>query len=574
MSYQRVSLDQFTEVYSSYTELSSVATGASIVSFSDEFFAEAFHLLLVEPAPSLKGQFGPKGALYSGWETRRHNPTYDWVIIKLGTTGTISGFDIDTTHFNGNEAPQVSVQALNVPQGEAPPQSDDARWTEVLPKADLGPSSRHLFTIPTTTATNYVKLNMYPDGGIARFRVYGDVVAIQPENEQEIFDSAHVYAGGRVTFTSDQHFGVGANIILPGRGKDMGDGWETKRSRQPNHKDWTIIKLGAPTFISHICIDTAHFKGNFPQYCNVHAISSTSPIPPHSPSHAPPSTCSPASEAQTAASELDEWKLILPHANLGPHREHYFQIENTSDQPFTHVRLTIYPDGGVKRVRVFGSKAPAPGTGLPATLTSASSAADATPTSSSKPLRTIPALPLSPEAFAPFGQVIQSYPDVNAVPNPRTSKITPANFGTALKYHKQTILKGSYPPELGATPGISVYRCEPTPNKTEVEVRALERHPYTNQAFVPMGADASKRYVVAVGKNGADDKPDVSTLRAFVVRGDQGVVYDTAVWHLPMTVLDGPMDLACVETQIGNGDAADCGIVMLEDADRVLVKVQ
>ena len=117
------------------------------------------------------------------------------------------------------------------------------------------------------------------------------------------------------------------------------------------------------------------------------------------------------------------------------------------------------------------------------------------------------------------------------MPNPRTSKITPANFGTALKYHKQTTLKGNYPPELGATSGISVYRCQPAPSSREVEVKALERHPYTNQAFVPMGADASKRYIVAVGKNSADNKPDVGSLRAFIVRGDQGVVYDTAVWR-------------------------------------------
>ncbi|KAI0028611.1 allantoicase [Vararia minispora EC-137] len=554
MSYEQIPLDQFSKVFSSLTELSSVATGGEIVFVSDDFFAEAFHLLLVEPAASLKGQFGPKGALYDGWESRRHNPAYDWVIIKLGTTGSLKGFDVDTSHFNGNEAPQASVQALSLPLGEAPPRFDDARWEEVLPKIKLGPNSRHLFTILPTAPVNYVKFNMYPDGGIARFRVYGDVEPIHPSDARELFDAAHVFAGGRVVLTSDQHFGAGANLILPGRGKDMGDGWETKRSRQTDHKDWTIIKLGSPLYISYVVVDTAHFKGNFPQYCEVHAISSLSEIPPHSPSHA------------------DEWMLILPRANLGPHREHFFAVENAEGKTFTHIRLTIYPDGGIKRVRVFGSKLPTSRYVHSDTASDAVNAYNSRENDISRPsTRETIALPISPEAFAPFGQVIQSYPDVNATPSPRSIKITSANSGTALKYHKLMLLASSYPEALSATSGISVYRCEPAPNAREVEVKVLERHPYTNQAFIPLGADADQRYIVAVAENGEDDRPNLSSLRAFVVRGDQGVVYDTAVWHLPMTVIDGPMDLACVETQVGNGEPADCETVELV-ADRVIVK--
>ncbi|KAG5353507.1 hypothetical protein C0989_006321 [Termitomyces sp. Mn162] len=133
MSYRRIPLDQYSDIFSATTgdaELSSEIIGGQIVSVSDEFFAEAFHLLLQEttqqPAPSLKGQFGPKGALYSGWESRRHNPTYDWCIIRLGTTGTITGFDVDTSHFNGNEAPQVSIDVLHGSASEEP-QAHDAR---------------------------------------------------------------------------------------------------------------------------------------------------------------------------------------------------------------------------------------------------------------------------------------------------------------------------------------------------------------------------------------------------------------------------------------------------------------
>ncbi|KAA1474226.1 allantoicase [Dentipellis sp. KUC8613] len=569
MAYERVDLEHFSDAFSSTTELSSVAIGGQIVSVSDEFFAEAFHLLLVEPAPSLKGQFGPKGALYSGWETRRHNPSYDWAIIKLGTTGTIIGFDIDTTHFNGNEAPQVSVQALKLPDDENSPGPEDSRWIEILPKADLGPSSRHLFKIPETDGVNYVKLNMYPDGGIARFRVYGHVVPLHPAVGE--FDVAHVFAGGRVVFTSDQHFGVGSNLILPGRGKDMGDGWETKRSRQPGHKDWVIIKLGTPSLLSHVVIDTAHFKGNFPQYCELHAINSTS-------------------DRGASTSAADEWTLVLSETNLGPHREHGLRLENVDDKVFTHVRLTIHPDGGVKRVRVIGRKADA---GAPKATQDADAsetvktstiqdlAASLPPTApTTRTPRSIPALPLTPEAFAPFGQVIQSYPDIHAAPSPRTSKITPANFGTALKYHKQALLESSYPEGSNATAGISVYRCQPVKGERSaagevkaVEVKALERHPYTNQAFIPMGAGERQRYVVVVTKEGEGGTPDLKSMRAFLATEGQGIVYKTGVWHQPMTVLDGPMDLACVETQIGNGDKADCEVIELPEEDVVRVQV-
>jgi len=162
-----VDLNDFNHEFGGTTELSSMALGGSIVNVSDDFFAAAHHLVLVEPAPSLKGQFGPNGALYSGWESRRHNPTFDWCILKLGTSGTIVGFDVDTTHFNGNEAPEVSVDALLSTSCEKPGH-DSSEWLEILPRVPLGPSSRHLFRIPETTRYNYVKLNMYPDGGIVR----------------------------------------------------------------------------------------------------------------------------------------------------------------------------------------------------------------------------------------------------------------------------------------------------------------------------------------------------------------------------------------------------------------------
>ncbi|KAH0827389.1 galactose-binding domain-like protein [Lanmaoa asiatica] len=402
MSYQCIPLDAFATTFGQAIELSSVALGGKIISVSDEFFAAAFHLLLIEPAPSLKGQFGPNGALFSGWESRRHNPTFDWCIIRLGTTGTIVGFDIDTSHFN---APQVSVDSLLAPNSESDPDPTNATWTEILPKVPLGPSSRHLFKIPDTTRFNYVKVNMYPDGGIARFRVYGHVAPVQPADDTVPFDLAHVFAGGRVVYTSDQHFGVGSNLILPGRGKDMGDGWETKRSRQKEHKDWAIIQLGAPGRLQVAEIDTAHFKGNFPESCELHGCNTT--------------------KADVPDGDSELWIPILTRVKLGPHRRHFFQLDANAADMFNHVKVTIYPDGGIKRVRIIGTR------GLTGQVTAAIVSGE-NPVDTDEPsardagngniaravtkAKVIPVVPLTHEAFVPYGQVIQAYSDHAAAP--------------------------------------------------------------------------------------------------------------------------------------------------------------
>jgi allantoicase len=513
----------------------------------------------------MKGQFGPNGALYSGWESRRHNPAYDWCIIKLGTPGSIHGFDIDTSHFNGNEAPQVSVEVIDASDasGSQLPTIDSKQWKELLPRVDLGPSSRHLFSVPKSSVVSYVKLNMYPDGGIvrpslfhpstsqltpplsqARFRVYGEVIPIFPQDLSQKFDLAHVFAGGKVIFTSDQHFGVGSNLILPGRGKDMGDGWETKRSRTPEHKDWVIIKLGTPGYLEYVEIDTAHFKGNFPESCELEAVLTDVDL-------------------SNGSTDGLQWTPILPRTKLGPHRQHYFMLENVQGKQFSHVKTTIHPDGGIKRIRVIGSRdeAPTSSSSFPSSVALATEQAAGSPASHHKSLgKALPALPLTHEAFSPFGQVIQAYED-NAAP--RSVKITPANFNTATKYHKLALTTSSYPSESNASTGISVYRCQPVDvSSGSVPIKVLERHPHTNQAFVPMGnRQGDVRYLVVVALSSSDGQPDLGTLRAFVATGAQGIMYNTGVWHQPMTVLNQELDLTCIETQIGDGSALDCEIV-------------
>ena len=247
----------------------------------------------------------------------------------------------------------------------------------------------------------------------------------------------------------------------------------------------------------------------------------------------------------------EEWATILPRIKLGPHRKHFFHLENVNGNSFTHVRVTIYPDGGIKRVRIMGRRID----GVPGTPTSTSEKISSDTVSGIKVSQSpssytggrglarllIPALPLTTEAFAPFGQVLMAWADPHAAP--RGIKVTSANQGTAHKFHNLSFVESSYPAMKEARPGFSVYRSTPAGAKLggKWEVKLLERHRCTNQAFIPMGsaggvredelADAARAYLVVVALNGDDDGPDLSTLRGFVATTSQGIVYNTGVWR-------------------------------------------
>lgn len=306
----------------------SSAIDGEIVSFSDQYFADAVNLINPDPPIRRPGHYVPTGAWFDGWETRRHNrePT-DWVIIKLGVTGFAHGCEVDTAFFNGNEAPAISLEGCVLEDGAS---VDNANWEEIVAKTPCGPSQRHFFTFAESIQKLYthVRLHQHPDGGIARFRLFGTVQPRFPDDKKELLDMASVKNGAIAIACSDQHFGRKENLLLPGRGKDMGDGWETARSRTPGHHDWVIIRLGAPTIIKKVVIDTAFFRGNFPQLANLQGTDS----------------------AFNLDSGWDSLVSISPKADL----EH--EVDVHSDRVYTHVKLQIFPDGGVKRVRVFGAR--------------------------------------------------------------------------------------------------------------------------------------------------------------------------------------------------------------------------
>lgn len=316
-----------------YTDVIGEKVGGAIVRFSDEWFAGAENLIKPKPPVRDATRFTHAGAWYDGWETRRHNTEEaDWVVIKAGVASAkIIGCEVDTAFFNGNHAPEISIEGVNLAH-EAALNDASLAWEEIIERTECGPSQKHFFVRPTITENSYThfRLKMYPDGGIARFRLYGTVVPILPELENTIVDTASVKNGGVAVRVSDQHFGSADNLLLPGRGHDMSDGWETKRSRVAGHVDWAVIKLGALTQIKNIVVDTAHFRGNFPQKINIKAFKGS----------------------EAPAFDSDKWTTVVGDTKTGPDTEHKYDV--TDDNVYSHVLLTIIPDGGVKRVRVNG----------------------------------------------------------------------------------------------------------------------------------------------------------------------------------------------------------------------------
>ncbi|KAJ1726438.1 Allantoicase, partial [Coemansia biformis] len=275
------------------------------------------------------------------WVTQRHNPEADWVVVRLGSSGTISGFDIDTRGLDGEHASVVSIQGCLVADGAAVDSNgniDGVEWDELLPEVDLAANSHHLLALWTATATPYshVRLTLHPDGGVARLRILGTVVA-NPSAEGEI-DLASVTAGARVVQVSDEKLGRKENLILPGRATSASretQGWKTCRSREDNHSDWAIVRLGEPGFLTRIEIDTLFFDGDQPVSAAVHA-------------------CYTEMENPARDSECF-WYQIVPRTELNGNRLHKIEV-TLNDVPFSHIKLVIHPDGGVGRLRAFGQR--------------------------------------------------------------------------------------------------------------------------------------------------------------------------------------------------------------------------
>ena len=321
-------------------DLASQRLGGKVLAASDDFFAEKENLLKPNRGVFVEDKYTDRGKWMDGWETRRRRtPGHDWCIIKLGCQGIIRGVDIDTNHFIGNHPPYASLDACRFLDDnyESAITSGKSEWTEILPRAPLNPGAQNLFATLTDRKWTHVRLNIYPDGGVARFRVYGVVVPDLKSAEESgaVLDLAAIEHGGLAVACSDMFFSPMNNLIMPGRAENMGDGWETRRRRGPGH-DWVILKLCHVGRVKKVEVDTNHFKGNFPDQCWIDAC------------------YAPDAAVDGVTWPNFKWQEMLPKVKLQAHTQHHFEKEVKDVGPVSHVRLSIFPDGGVSRLRVHG----------------------------------------------------------------------------------------------------------------------------------------------------------------------------------------------------------------------------
>lgn len=310
--------------------------GGKALLCSDDFFAEKENLLKPGRGIFIPDKYTDRGKWMDGWESRRKRiPGHDWCIIQLATPGKISGVDIDTNFFLGNHPPHASIDAVTFQQVKKT-DWEKMDWKEILSKSSLQPGSQNFYDVNDHGIYTHLRLNIYPDGGVARLKVYGEVFkdwSLVDEKEQ--VDLAAAINGAKAILCNDMFFSHMDNLIMPGRGKNMGDGWETKRNRTPGNRDWVIIRLARKGFIDKISIDTNHFKGNYPDSCLIEGAVL-------------------ANDEHLHGSSEIKWTSILPQTKLKADQKHFFGKEIASKNAFTHVRLSIFPDGGISRMRIWG----------------------------------------------------------------------------------------------------------------------------------------------------------------------------------------------------------------------------
>ena len=313
----------------------------SVVAASDEFFAAKENLIKPLAPVFVPGTYDAKGQVYDGWETRRRRgpggklperTAHDWVIVRLGSPGVVRSIVVDTAFFTGNHPQACSAEACSVPG--YPSYEELARgaagWREIVARALLTGDARHMFKVNSGRRATHVRLNIFPDGGVARLHVHGEVVPDPAMLEGLTVDLAAVENGADVTDRSDEYYSSPRNVISPGLSRVMGEGWETHRRRKAGH-EWLVIRLAGRGVIDLAEIDTSWYRGNQPDTASLQTL-----------------------DATTGASLSDKsaWRELLPPSRLLPDTPHRFRV---TGRPATHVRLNIFPDGGVARLRLYGS---------------------------------------------------------------------------------------------------------------------------------------------------------------------------------------------------------------------------
>jgi len=309
-----------------WVQLEQPRLGTRVTLATDDFFAAKERVIDPAAPVFIDDKYDDHGKWMDGWESRRkRSPGHDHCIIRLGIPGVIRGFDIDTSHFTGNYPPQASIEAC-VSDVDIPEEG----WVELLAKTDLSGDAHHYLEVVDESLWTHVRLHIYPDGGIARLRIFGEIRA-DFTGVEGFVDLAAVENGGRALACSDEHYGSMHNLNAPGRGVNMGDGWETARRRGPGN-DWVIYALAQPGVIERAEVDTAHFKGNYPDRVSLEGARFESD--------------------DLATPDSPHWQTLLPETKLKMDQQHFFESLQALDG-VSHVRMSIYPDGGVSRLLLF-----------------------------------------------------------------------------------------------------------------------------------------------------------------------------------------------------------------------------
>jgi allantoicase len=332
--------------FTEHIDLASERLGGVVLTANDEFFAPKENLLKPAAPIWIADKYTEFGKWMDGWETRRRRiPGNDWCIVKLGVPGVIHGVVVDTSFFTGNFPEQCELDACTFDGNPSLAQLEAAttKWKVLLPKSDLAGGTRNLFPLKHADRVTHLRLKIFPDGGIARLRVHGEVAPDWKSITRSAaeVDLATVENGGWVIVASDMYFGSRNNLIQPGRSTGMHDGWETRRRRGPGH-DWCMVRLGTAGKITRVEVDTSFFKGNFPESCSLEVCTA------------------PRDLVDQEALIALPWKEILPKEKLKADSLHIYEKELQESGEVTHAQFRIYPDGGVARLRIFGKPARIP----------------------------------------------------------------------------------------------------------------------------------------------------------------------------------------------------------------------
>ncbi|GAY13374.1 allantoicase [Mycobacterium sp. shizuoka-1] len=314
-------------------DLACRAVGGSVVAASDESFGFKERLIEAAEPNFVPGTFDLRGEVVDGWETRRHSPRGDWVIVRLGVPGRVRSIDVDTRFFTGNHPTGATVFGATLAATDDPcdPAVD---WRVLAAPTPLKADAHNPIAVSDPRRYTHLRLVIASDGGVARLRAYGDPVPDPALWSGVTVEVSGAEQGGRVEHCSDTFYSDARAVIAADRPHNMGAGWEARRRRDigPDTHDAVTISFLVPTDLDRVEIDTSYFVFNASREVCVRGTRDR-----------------PSPGRPWWALSFDE--IVLPRTQLLPDARQVFVV---AAEQITAIRVQAYPDGGIARVRALG----------------------------------------------------------------------------------------------------------------------------------------------------------------------------------------------------------------------------